>query len=212
MKTLREYIDQLDEISRRDVLKGIGAAAAGAVLGQPKDAEADRTWSTDPVSDKWHASMTSENYPGAYLFWDEDRNNVTIELTSPTNWSPAAVKEKRLHFPKITNASYMLRLGNSQPISGKGILGTAPARDYGNYRYHGLILTDDKNKMSKIRDEFINADKVAVRLEIDGNPRSIVFHENPYLLQQRQQRQQQSQQQSQNNLGSGLRVDKFLKN
>jgi hypothetical protein len=34
MKTLREYIDQLDEISRRDFLKGLGAAAvAGAGIG-----------------------------------------------------------------------------------------------------------------------------------------------------------------------------------
>jgi hypothetical protein len=30
MKTIREMMDQLDEISRRDVLKGAGAAAAGA--------------------------------------------------------------------------------------------------------------------------------------------------------------------------------------
>ena len=33
MKTLREYIDQLDEISRRDFLKGAGAAAVGAGVG-----------------------------------------------------------------------------------------------------------------------------------------------------------------------------------
>jgi hypothetical protein len=36
MKTLREYIDILDEISRRDFLKGAGAAAAGAAIGQAK--------------------------------------------------------------------------------------------------------------------------------------------------------------------------------
>ena len=33
MKTLREYIDQLDEISRRDFLKGAGAAAVAAAAG-----------------------------------------------------------------------------------------------------------------------------------------------------------------------------------
>lgn len=32
MKTLREYIDQLDEISRRDFLKGTGAVTLGTVL------------------------------------------------------------------------------------------------------------------------------------------------------------------------------------
>lgn len=33
MKSLREYIDQLDEISRRDFLKGVGATAGAAALG-----------------------------------------------------------------------------------------------------------------------------------------------------------------------------------
>jgi hypothetical protein len=40
MKTLREYIDQLDEISRRDFLKGAGATAGLAAMGAPKDATA----------------------------------------------------------------------------------------------------------------------------------------------------------------------------
>jgi hypothetical protein len=40
MKTIREYIDQLDEISRRDFLKGTGAAAGLAAVGSPKDAVA----------------------------------------------------------------------------------------------------------------------------------------------------------------------------
>jgi len=52
MKTLREYVDQLDEISRRDFLKGTGAAVAAAALGTPKDAEAfnmtGRGWKIDP--------------------------------------------------------------------------------------------------------------------------------------------------------------------
>jgi hypothetical protein len=40
MKTLREYIDQLDEISRRDFLKGAGATAGLAAMGAPKTANA----------------------------------------------------------------------------------------------------------------------------------------------------------------------------
>jgi len=40
MKTLREYIDQLDEISRRGFLKGAGATAAGAALGKLPPAQA----------------------------------------------------------------------------------------------------------------------------------------------------------------------------
>jgi hypothetical protein len=34
MKTIREYIDQLDEISRRDFLKGAGAVAAAGVASK----------------------------------------------------------------------------------------------------------------------------------------------------------------------------------
>jgi len=41
MKTLREYIDQLDEISRRDFLKGAGATAGIAALGIPNLAKAE---------------------------------------------------------------------------------------------------------------------------------------------------------------------------
>lgn len=36
MKTIREYIDQLDEINRRDFIKGAGAAAGLAAMGQAK--------------------------------------------------------------------------------------------------------------------------------------------------------------------------------
>jgi hypothetical protein len=43
MKTLREYLDQLDEISRRDFLKGAGATAGLAAMGAPKDANAQST-------------------------------------------------------------------------------------------------------------------------------------------------------------------------
>lgn len=40
MKTLREYMDQLDEISRRDALKYAGATAAGAALSKLSPAQA----------------------------------------------------------------------------------------------------------------------------------------------------------------------------
>ena len=36
MKTLREYLDQLDEIDRRGFLKGIGAAAVAGAAGSVK--------------------------------------------------------------------------------------------------------------------------------------------------------------------------------
>ena len=51
MKTLREYIDQLDEISRRDFLKGAGAAAVAGAIGTPGQAKADPVY--DPKTKKW---------------------------------------------------------------------------------------------------------------------------------------------------------------
>ena len=68
MKTLREYIEILDEIDRRGFLKGMGAAAvAGATGGLSKGAKAD--WEkepdiTDPMTDevikKWKMLAPTE--------------------------------------------------------------------------------------------------------------------------------------------------------
>ena len=38
---IREILNRLDEISRRDFLKGAGAAAVGAAVGQPQDSRAE---------------------------------------------------------------------------------------------------------------------------------------------------------------------------
>jgi hypothetical protein len=58
MKTLREYIEILDEISRRDFLKGAGATAGLAAMGAPKDAKAD--WERLPsITDKMTDEVTN---------------------------------------------------------------------------------------------------------------------------------------------------------
>ena len=36
MKTLRTMLDRLDEISRRDFIKGVGATAGLATIGEPR--------------------------------------------------------------------------------------------------------------------------------------------------------------------------------
>jgi TolA protein len=46
MKTLREYIDRLDEISRRDFLKGAGATAGLAAMGAAKGQETPGLYGT----------------------------------------------------------------------------------------------------------------------------------------------------------------------
>ena len=57
MKTLREYIDQLDEISRRDFLKGAGATAGLAALGTPNFAKAQRIDADDKTTNEKIVAM-----------------------------------------------------------------------------------------------------------------------------------------------------------
>jgi hypothetical protein len=60
MKTLRKYIDQLDEISRRDFIKGAGATAGLAAMGS---AQADWQKQADiPGVDAGHGASTVSNY------------------------------------------------------------------------------------------------------------------------------------------------------
>lgn len=49
MKTLREYIDQLDEISRRDFLKGAGAAALAGAAGYAAHKDVSQDQYVDPL-------------------------------------------------------------------------------------------------------------------------------------------------------------------
>ena len=69
MKTLRETIDQLDEISRRDVLKGAGAAVAGAVGGKAK-ADWDMISKLD--------LLTGVNHTTGFI--NKAKENPTVEL------------------------------------------------------------------------------------------------------------------------------------
>ena len=48
MKTLREYIDQLDEISRRDFLRGAGAAALGGAIGYKMQSQTSSKFDKNP--------------------------------------------------------------------------------------------------------------------------------------------------------------------
>jgi len=77
MKTLREYIDQLDEISRRDALKYAGATAAGAALGgaagfyKGAGGQVDKNIAYD-LGFLWgftaaaNETLRTDNYPGFY--------------------------------------------------------------------------------------------------------------------------------------------------
>ena len=96
MKTLREYIDQLDEISRRDFLKGAGVAAVagavgtGAYMNRGKGAsgnfEGDDGIYVDQLLDVRLACKadklfkTNQFNPDAFLMSDPATLNTTTEL------------------------------------------------------------------------------------------------------------------------------------
>jgi hypothetical protein len=105
MKTLREYIDQLDEISRRDFLKGAGATAGLAALGAPKDAKAD--WERLPsITDR----MTDE---------------VTNRFINVSNDGTATLKYFHNPGSRYQNRTLMLKRNNGiwrQPPGSRGIV------------------------------------------------------------------------------------------
>jgi hypothetical protein len=204
MKTLREYIDMLDEISRRDFLKGAGAAAVGAAMGSPKDAKADRSWKQDEFTGKWKSTMNAENFNGAYLNVDQDRKLVRISLITPINFTPANIQKGNLHYPKITSSKVGFKWGDYPGEYGQGKVGTSSAKQFGNYVYYYIDV------FGKLSDELFNSfwdiylnsgnDKFIFQIEIDKEPTTLIFKVQESELQQLRQ------QQSQNNLGSGLRV------
>jgi hypothetical protein len=130
--------------------------------------------------------MTSESYPGARIFWNESRQLIMLALGEPTNGSPNNIKANRLHYPQITSPNFTAKFGNQPPFNGAGKIYTFPAKDFGNYTGYGITLLTGSKQIDKVRDDFINADQVHVRLEIDGRPTTITFNDNPGLIQQRQ--------------------------
>ena len=179
-----EELDEgLTEVDRRGFLRGL---AATAVAGAAGGAKADRSWSKDEISQQFVGTMTSETFRGALLTWKDENKNFFLNLREPENFSAYNLEKNRLYFPKITSPTFQIKFGDDQPISGSGEIYTFPLRQFGNYTGFGMTLARGKT-FDRWRDSFINADKVVMRLEIDGQPTTMVFHENPGLLQQRNQ-------------------------
>jgi hypothetical protein len=178
-------------MNRRGFLKGMGAAAmAGAAGG----ANADRSWKKDEMTDQWVGSMTSETFPGALLTWKDEDKTFFLNLREPVNFSMINIKEKRLYYPKITSPNFQIKFGDAQPVNGTGQIFTFPMRQLGDYVAYGMTLASG-TRFNQWRDLFVGADKVILRVQIDGQPTNIVLHDNPAAIQQRtQQRNVQSQQ------------------
>jgi hypothetical protein len=115
MKTLREYIDQLDEISRRDFLKGAGATAGLAAMGAqaqnaPRDAVAYKP--TGTADDDWveirpGQSMRRGEYNRLYGK-PQDTQTSSLQTSSSTDYprlANLAVQKANQAISKFTSIS-----------------------------------------------------------------------------------------------------------
>jgi hypothetical protein len=91
MKTLREYINQLDEISRRDFLKGAGAAA-GLAATDAISAPFKHSQNVDPMTDKVQSKnstvVSDDGSAQLYIQWNSgvwfDLKKGLLGLTNST--------------------------------------------------------------------------------------------------------------------------------
>jgi hypothetical protein len=170
------------DMNRRGFLKGIGAAAVAGAAG---GAKADRNWTKDELTGSEKATMTSENFKGALLYYNEESKSLFVNLVEPTNFSMNNIKEKRLYYPKITSPVYQLRFGQLPIMKGQGKVFSFPIRQLGDYNGSGIMLITTPKAFDSITEPFFYANKVILRLEIDGLPTNIVFNEDPSVIELR---------------------------
>ena len=120
MQTLREYIEQLDEISRRDFLKGAGATAGLAAMGAAKGQTIPVPQATpddikhrqlvmayfklirDVVNPliKFDKSQITDNLSSdIFLTYNQDGNILDIKSSDNSPWSQAVVNAFAQAFP-----------------------------------------------------------------------------------------------------------------
>jgi hypothetical protein len=117
MKTLREYIDMLDEISRRDFLKGAAATAGLAAMGARQaqgmpaipDAVKQRQLviayfkiirdMVNPLIKFDKTYLTDNPSSMIYLWYDRDGNILDVKSMDNTLWSRAVLDAFAKAFP-----------------------------------------------------------------------------------------------------------------
>lgn len=88
MKTLREYMDQLDEISRRDFLKGAGAAAVAGATGGAKAQWVKDPDYKDPMDDVVYRSWSNRSTNGlATLQFNQNARQLHLKHNNG-RWLP----------------------------------------------------------------------------------------------------------------------------
>lgn len=112
MKTLREYIDQLDEISRRDFLKTAGAAGLSAtdVLAAPWQHQQGKDSMDDSITYTWSAVYSTDG-KALLSVHQISKSDLSLLLRAP---------DVRVDFQNFTRDSRgeargRLKLGNLKP-------------------------------------------------------------------------------------------------
>jgi colicin import membrane protein len=95
MKTLREYLDQLDEISRRDFLRGAGATAGLAAMGSAGVAKADDQTNSQLAQDKARAEQLARLRATAQKQQEIAQQQQKLNISNTEN--DGIEKEKQPH-------------------------------------------------------------------------------------------------------------------
>jgi hypothetical protein len=175
MKTLREYIDQLDEISRRDFLKGAGATAGLAAMGAAKDAKAD--WNISSIDDP----LTGEK---RVLFRNASNENPKVELTISewenvgwqVNISPVPLPEPRTGNAKI--GRIVVKYSPFRMLIGKQLYNNLNGGLFASSNGIGMILSLRSGLNSELFPVFSKAflSKELIKIEISDANRIYSFN------------------------------------
>jgi len=153
MKTLRETIDQLDEISRRGFLKGAGAAAVAGAAGGAKDAEAHWTGpykQTDKMTDVETTTWANNSTDGSAMLF--------LKHNKPNGYHPV-IMANNFKFQRPANdvAPYgRLRIDKGPVIpvlfgyyadSNSGVMITADFNNPGPYPRLGDLIANAKKEV-----------------------------------------------------------------
>jgi TAT (twin-arginine translocation) pathway signal sequence len=180
MKTLREYIDQLDEISRRDFLKGAGATAGLAAMGASQPAMSEENYGQIVYDMLWLYEICKGdnwNSTGQYRNFCPQVKNSVQKFASRNDMGPMGKTSGKL----LLNSWYKKVISDMQSIQqsapgtdGLIALGSARQRYINNAKeiirsFNSLLEFNESVVQEEELDENGNPDAVARILELSKN-------------------------------------------
>lgn len=138
MKTIRETLDQLDEITRRGFLKGIGAAAATSAAGNalaqsPEELEKMRR---DNMQRMMKMSSASKQQPSNYHMYDNSYGSKVRRSIYPNlvyNGDLSQIKD---------SAEFELKIAPTGLIVGVKLVKSSGVPEWDNAVYNAIKKTE----------------------------------------------------------------------